>query len=176
MSLYGIDIPVFVTAYIKADTPERALEIARAMKQSEIRFSDFQMDGAPVPVTDRPFAETVAYYSLSFGEYGTMGDAGQDAVVEFKCTDDGEEPESDPATLTDLEVTFIGKAYIGGHPLEVDHARWSFKLYQSEVAEAREKHAHGLYLDFLATAINAPEVVREWAGPFEIVPGNWITD
>jgi hypothetical protein len=47
MNVYSIDVKIYATAYIRAETQEQALEIARELKDTALNFPDY-VDSDPM--------------------------------------------------------------------------------------------------------------------------------
>jgi len=61
--IYSIDVIIYATAYIRADSPEEALEEAKANKNSD--FDDFEICGLSLDDPDLPdfsLSPAMTYY------------------------------------------------------------------------------------------------------------------
>ncbi|MFZ3482193.1 hypothetical protein [Sphingomonas sp. 3-13AW] len=100
-------------------------------------------------------------YPIEFLNDAIIGDE-QDREVEG-VVEIGEAPV--PAPITRI-ARFTGQAWIRDHALNVDGGVTTFGITDDEFAAAGGDDASDY--DSLAGAANAPAMVRNWPGPFEI--------
>jgi hypothetical protein len=96
--LYSIDVQVWATAYIRADSEEKALEMAKAMKGDALVVED---DGDGL-FTGRYFADLFHdddVVDLTFSPCMTVGEVDPDEIVDVAYDPDEEPSEADQGLI-----------------------------------------------------------------------------